>query len=279
MTDLLNPNPLTAQNNGICPGSIDDDPPPPVTPLILTRAAAYRQCQTLKALHAVAVARNTEAYEGPHFEGQQLDRVTCVLVDRSTLDPLLPAVKPAGAALVLFLTPEMEPSLGTTLAQGPGCMNHTTTDLLHNFTFHYWDFDMAGIRKSVWLWDKMMSDLTDGYYACSCEPADGQAPDNEYESHCTWKAEVVPVVMVSGETVAVGGFWATEVQIFGSQAATSSSGPNWKPYRIFEDDEMEAAALEAQRIGNYPWYLQFHELEPDWHVTVPGTLDCRCRAS
>ena len=81
-----------------------------------------------------------------------------------------------------------------------------------------------------------------------------------------------PVILVCGASVAIGGF-ALDDSFIDCLQVTTSSAVNFNPNRVFTDEELALAALEARRIGRTPWFDGFWQSEVD---TVLGVRLLLC---
>ncbi len=64
----------------------------------------------------------------------------------------------------------------------------------------------------------------------------------------------MPVVMVAGDTVAVGGFVVEEELELGLQAAIMSA-QSVLPEEVYSEEELAAAAEQAELNGLKPWII------------------------
>jgi hypothetical protein len=71
-----------------------------------------------------------------------------------------------------------------------------------------------------------------------------------------------PVILVCGASVEIGGF-ALDYSFIDCLQVTTSSAVNFNPYRVFTDEELALAALEARRIGRTPWFDGYWQSEED----------------
>lgn len=63
-----------------------------------------------------------------------------------------------------------------------------------------------------------------------------------------------PVFMLAGDIMALGGFWVDDNLLAGLQGAGICSGPNYNPYVIYSEQEIERAREIAENTGTTPWY-------------------------
>ncbi len=221
------------------------------TSAAISRAEAYQRCPALENLHAAVM--NHCADVGLPAE------VTCVLADAKSILPLMPKETQHGNALVMFLPPDLEPSIKDTAEQGSQVMNAITTDLQQYFTYHSWLFCSGGNAVSVLLTDAYVSPLFDRILGLSdesfLEPIGG----------------FVPVIMVAGNTVAIGGYAVTSLYLKDVQDCLSEANQNWH----YSKEMLKVAALKAERIGNKPWFHRFYAKEPSHLLIEPVALDFR----
>lgn len=178
---------------------------------------------------------------------------SCILTSSGALDPLLPQELKGKKALTMLLPNECEVTMEVAVSQEPLVFNLVSTDLQHNGTYALWEVGSALESKCVMLTSGALRTLIVG----------------------RGDEELLPVIMVAGTTVVVGAFQVTETFLGDVQAAEISSGPNWRPSRAYGDDELEAASVEAKRLGNFPWRTSRFELFSGLQCFEPPVFDFR----
>ncbi len=182
-----------------------------------------------------------------------LGGASCILTSCGVFDLLLPLEWEGKKVLTMLLPNEYEATLEEVVLQVPDIFNLTSTDLQHNGTYLCWEVGSVAERKSIMLTDCALRTLIDG--------RGGE--------------EIVPVIMIAGATVVVGGFLVDDFFLGNAQAAAISSGPNWRPLRVYSDDELEVAADEAKRLGNFPWREFLFRLPDGLQCFEPPVFDYR----
>ena len=79
------------------------------------------------------------------------------------------------------------------------------------------------------------------------------------------------LIMIAGKTVAVGGFYLTQEYIDNAQIS-SYFATNHRPYRYFDQTELDEAALKSEKIGNTPWQNSWFKFKSDLSVIAPKYL-------
>jgi len=166
---------------------------------------------------------------------------------------LLPLEWEGKKVLTMLLPSEHEATLEEVVLQEPDTFNLTSTDLQHNGTYHCWEVGSVAERKSIMLTHGALRTLIDG--------RGGE--------------EIVPVIMIAGAKVVVGGFLVDDIFLGNAQAAGSSSGQNWRPIRVYGDEELAVAASEAKRLGNFPWRECLFRLRDGEQCFEPRVFDYR----
>ena len=182
-----------------------------------------------------------------------LERASCILTSCGFFDSLLPQEWEGKKVLTMLLPNEYDSILEEVALQVPEIFNLTSTDLQHNGTYHCWEVGSVAERKSIMLSDGALRTIIDG--------RGGE--------------EIVPVIMIAGATVGVGGFLVDEVFLGNAQAAGSSSGQNWRPIRVYGDEELAVAASEAKHLGNFPWRKSLFLLRDGEQCFEPPVFDYR----
>lgn len=231
--------------------------PPPVVPVLLSRTEASSRCPALGNIF-----KNALRYCA---ENALQSEVTSFIASAADLDALLVPEQHGKDVLVFFLPREFEPFLAATVSQEPCIFNGTTTDLMHCTTYSAWDFVGRPLASGVWVSEVALNALISNCYK--------PCGDLGYDPN----GQIAPVIMVAGDTVAVGGFWVTQEFIAEAQCAGIGSSENWRPYRIYDKTKIEEAAQEAVRIGNQPWLHRFYEVNTGYWAIETTVLDYRHR--
>ena len=140
--------------------------------------------------------------------------------------------------LVFHLPPEFEPRLAAFVEQGPQVFNHPDTSLLCNTTYQGWTVRLPSEQHliEVWVSESALDDAINSAFIYR-------------KREWGW----VPVIALAGNWVAVGGFEVDEALICCAQAA-SMNARDTRAEEIYSDEELTAAAREAERVGLRPWY-------------------------
>ena len=155
-------------------------------------------------------------------------------VDTKKLAALLVADHCSPRSLVVYLPPELEPFIGEMVSRRPEVCNSPTTDLLDNQT--YLVLGTSQGAGSLWI-------IHDEIYR-----DDGRCAGEDGED------EFFAVILVSGNSVSIGGFVCDQDYADQCQCC-SMSAQSYVPYT---DEELAEAAIEKNRVGNWPTAYQLH---------------------
>ncbi|NYT64320.1 hypothetical protein H0A66_18565 [Alcaligenaceae bacterium] len=154
------------------------------------------------------------AYETKNLSGLKLDRV-------------------GRCALVLALPCELEPLLGELIDQAPRLINIETQDLLVCTSVAMWSVDERA---------NIVVDLNDmGHIADRCRPWYAKS----------WRPVRVPIpiIMMAGNSVALGGLVLSSDWEEDFSEQQSSAGKNWQPYQVFDERTINNAIEWAHDHG------------------------------
>jgi hypothetical protein len=222
--------------------------PGTITPTVFSLEDALHQCSSRGTIFFDSFTFFSNGSVNVNWQG-----ACCILTSPGFFDPLLSQEWKGKKALTMLLPNECEATMEVAVLQEPLVFNLPSTDLLHNGTYAFWEVGSAPECKNVVLPYGALRTLIVG----------------------RGDEELVPVIMVAGTTVLVGAFQVTETLLGDAQAAEISSGPNWRPLRAYGDDELEAASVEAKRVGNFPWRESLFELPFGLQCFEPPVFDFR----
>jgi len=205
-------------------------PPPRILPTVLDPADRRRQWPLLDDI----LARARDWFPD---DGRPL-RPFCILTSTEALNGMEIDEGRSFPHLLLFVVPEdFAPQLERLAVQTPDIFNHPTVDLLANDTLFAWRAEGADGKRLSWC-------------------VHHQTMEYVRRHRCTDQADAdwIPVVFVAGEHVVCGGFWSTDSFRYGGQGAEIGSGVNYRPHRLYDDAELDAAAEQARALGTTrPW--------------------------
>ncbi len=222
--------------------------PSTITATVFSREDALHRCSGLAFILKDLSTRTSHGNVDV-----SLERSSCILTSCGFFDSLLPLEWEGKKVLTMLLPSEHEATLEEVVLQEPDTFNLTSTDLQHNGTYHCWEVGSVAERKSIMLTHGALRTLIDG--------RGGE--------------EIVPVIMIAGAKVVVGGFLVDDIFLGNAQAAGSSSGQNWRPIRVYGDEELAVAASEAKRLGNFPWRECLFRLRDGEQCFEPRVFDYR----
>lgn len=140
-------------------------------------------------------------------------------------------------ALAMRLPPELEPQLPALMNSVPDEMNIHSMDRLESASV--WALDSPD-TATVYLPAHMVRAVMQRNMTCRCSP--------------TFSRTFLPIVAVAGQSVAIGGLAVSRDWDERLGVCQSSSGCNWKPYRIYDAETLDVAAEAAKKHGG-PWPL------------------------
>lgn len=149
-------------------------------------------------------------------------------------------------ALVLQLPAELEPHLSEFMSAMPYEMNIFSLDLLRSESV--WSWLIAGVAEVCLGADTVRDVLSAVELRCDVlERMASRCPEPLIRPF-------LPLVVVAGDSLAIGGLtvsrdWDERLGIH-----KRSSGCNWKPYRVLDDDTLNDAEKFAQEHGTMPFY-------------------------
>ncbi|NYT62734.1 hypothetical protein H0A66_10460 [Alcaligenaceae bacterium] len=150
-----------------------------------------------------------------------------------------------GTALVLSLPAVFEPVLPEVISQEPHYMNTTTLDLMHCLSVARWSTEKYEFKILLnALYDTVTSDAR-----------------YEHEFHLD-PATPIPIVMLAGDSVAIGGFYVDDDWLCVLQGQGAGAGSNWRPFLHYDEIDIAQASVEAKKHGLFPWEGKF------WHGLI-----------
>jgi len=166
--------------------------------------------------------------------------------------------KPTGAALVILLSDQFEPYAEALAGNCPAIMNSCSTDLMHCATNFYWEAVSDEKCLSVEIFERAVDHVL---RLCSVR-----------DWNQTLLGQFIPVLTVSGNTVACGGFWNDSSFAMEHQCASVTSF-NHNPYRLFSDEELQEAKERADS-GNLEFEEDIAETGVETVTIRPPVFDC-----
>ncbi len=161
----------------------------------------------------------------------------------------IPHERVCSQAIIIELPPTLEEAISVMAVQAPRPFNCCTTSCLGMDTYLEWpclptdNHNRESEQRPTHLWVREL-DL----YDVLKEAASKCFQDQEAPSWC-W----IPVIFVCGTRVAVGGF-AMDEGFFDVLHIAAFQSTNYRPHRMFTQDELAQAALEEARVGCMPWF-------------------------
>lgn len=153
--------------------------------------------------------------------GDDTSEAVCMLVKRQLFAPLLATEESQALLLVHQLPDEYETALSELAASTVDVFNHSSADLERYLSYTTWSAsrDDQTITE-IWL----PAYILHHYFSRN---ANAQGVSSGYT--CQFSPQFHPVLMVSGQTVALGGFWEYETLLTEMQAAemVASHDPKW----------------------------------------------------
>jgi hypothetical protein len=156
-------------------------------------------------------------------------------------------------SLVVFLPPEYEMHINEMVARPPEVWNIATTDLLHNQTYLVFRAGCGDAASSLLV-------LHDEIYRqenLERVVATGPKQVPSFQGCCGGEDaedEFFAVILVSGNSVAIGGFVCDQQYAEQCQCCAMSA----QSHVYYSDVELTAAAAEKKRVGNWPTAFQLH---------------------
>lgn len=197
------------------------------SPILFTWEEAQELCPWL-----IQLDRTIRGYPS-RWLGDRPRALACLALE-GHVAPLLDYVVDESKPVLLFCLPEeYEKHLKELVVQSPmhACMH--ARDLLHAVAVDMWlpveSSDLCDFSIGEVVLDEAFSWATGRAYP-------GQ--------RCQIPSFRQTVIMFSGDTVAVGGFWVTEDEITGRQGASSKAG-NWNPHAEYTPEELAEAKRRA----------------------------------
>lgn len=197
-------------------------------PTLFTRSEAQAACPWL-----IQLDLTIQSYPSRWLSDQPRP-VACIALE-GHVAPLLDYVVNESKPVVIFSLPRgYEPYLAALVVQSPTNACIHAGDLLHAVAADMWIPPEYSHLGNFSTHDGML------------EIAFSWAANQTYPGqHCEISSFRQTVIMLSGDTVAVGGFWVTEDDIIGRQG-TSSKASNWNPHAECTPEEL----AEAKRLSS-----------------------------
>lgn len=217
----------------------DNMPLPAITGQVMSYAEAITRAPLLESLAGGVYPQLEEAKRS---NGKPI--CGAVLCARSELQGLLQTTSGGPQALVMMLPPEFEPVLNLLVMQEPEIFNYPTVDLQENRT--YLGYSIILPRQSavteIWMSERALCGPL-----CECLRT---GPSGKVMS---WPAEIrFPVIMMAGNSLAVGGFEVNEYFLACAQAASMSARSSM-PEELYPDEQLRIGAELATMVGPAPW--------------------------
>ena len=158
--------------------------------------------------------------------------------------------------IFMYLPDEFEPIISELVMQQPGPFAYPDVDLMMGNVYFGWycEHDDSSLPRGLWVYDGILHEAINDYF-------------KRDEVRRDW----VPVIMVSGDSVAIGGFAVDDDIAFGAQAA-SMSLQSLMPEEIYSDDELRAASLLAKEVGLAPWFDGPYDCSPFHGLVVAVSI-------
>lgn len=165
-----------------------------------------------------------------------------VLAKRSDLGSALPeALDPMGPLWVVALSDSHAAKVPTLARSVPNPVNALSTDMLHCVVFFEW---RAGEDLYVAPYPLLMESI-------SHELGDRQA-----------------VLFLTSTVSVLASYVCDDVFHAGLQGAYASAGPNYKPWRIWSEEQLEAAARRYPSTPDHPVFLEWSAGAHHWLSVV-----------
>jgi hypothetical protein len=226
----------------------------------------FRRAEFL-ATYPIVSAMLADAKAGQYGRGD----AHCVVPLRCHFDGVAyagPVNPDLPGALIIFSLPDVfEPFLVDILTTGPMAFNWTRVDELQNTSYVRWWAEMGGAEGEgdlcVWMEAAVFHHILG---------LDGRDWEREEGAR-----EFEPIVMMAGDTVAVGGVWKDAELAMELQSA-GMSAQNYRPWDHHSDEALQDAKELAEQIGTRPWTEKLWRFEkgmwPRMDVIAPTALNC-----
>lgn len=163
--------------------------------------------------------------------------------------------------IFIYLPGEFEPIISNLVLQQPGAFVQPDIDLMNQWVYFGWscELDDSSLPCELWVEEGILHSAISDYFTI-------------YEVRRDW----MPVVMVAGESVAIGGFAVDDNIAFDAQAASMST-QSLKPQEIYSNDELVSAARHAKKIGLSPWFDAPYKLSDSNGVVAAVSIFCEAK--
>jgi hypothetical protein len=173
-------------------------------------------------------------------------------------------------AIIIELPAVFEEAIAQMVGQTPYIFNWTTTSLQIANTYLSWEchlpttdnLNSEQVPTQVWVMEHDLGDIPRRGWECA-----SLAKEQGW-----WRWQ--PVVLVSGQRVAVGGF-PLDDSFLDRLQGTSFAATNFSPFEFSTDDEIAEAKPLVERFGETPWFQNFWQTE-DSNVLGVRVLNCEC---
>jgi hypothetical protein len=152
----------------------------------------------------------------------------------------IPAASACSRLLVIELPKAFETKIAAMVVQEPQVFNDVDADLQTSNTYLSWTTSMAAGEDGIAVQNAMEVRVHENDLNAEMNIACGIVHASSEAVWC-W----VPVVMVAGQKVAVGGFACDEAFVAGLQAATMSA-QSYSPHDVYTPAELEIAAWDDE---------------------------------
>ena len=153
--------------------------------------------------------------------------------------------------LVLYLPPAFNWAAREMAKQSPEVFNSPQLDLRDNATYLGWNARIAAENQITTVQVEQLSGMVDAV--------------NHAYRYPTHEWGWMPVVIVAGDTVAVGGFVVDEVLLGGLQGASMST-QSCMPEEIYSSEELRIASERAAKHGLKPWVKNRWQGDGGWRL-------------
>ncbi len=162
-----------------------------------------------------------------------------------------------GSALLLRVPDEFEADLELLAAQEPSAFSLPTISLMGALGYCGWSVSQAGSRHRFIVDEEVLR-----HVVSDCRASNA--------SHDEPPAIVVPVIVLTRNSLVIGGFWADAYWDYSLAGGVMS-----KHHRLYSEEVLNAASDEAARIGETPWRGAWWSIDERDCVTEVSVYDMR----
>lgn len=163
--------------------------------------------------------------------------------------------------IFIYLPDEFESIISNLVLQQPGAFVQPDIDLMNQWVYFGWscELDDSSLPCELWVEEGFLRRAISDYFTT-------------YEVRRDW----MPVVMVAGESVAIGGFAVDDNIAFDAQAASMST-QSLMPQEIYSHDELVSAARLEKKIGLTPWFDAPYKCSDSNRVVAAVSIICEVK--